>query len=161
MILVWVVLMNPVFSQVQPEPFQNIPPKKLHISASCVFGQLVQFDLKDGVVIYHQVDTNKRTRDKSVHPSPEAWAKFVNRLNEAKLYCWSPEYKIMALDGGDWSITIAVGAHEFYSHGDNAYPKDGAEYLTAKEISPSRPFMLIWKAACDLVQEDPGNYPLK
>ncbi len=35
-----------------------------------------------------------------VHPDLKAWLKFVNKLNELKLYRWAPEYPDPGVDDG-------------------------------------------------------------
>lgn len=162
LVLTWFTSTVHGLAQELPQSFPDLPPKRLHVLVSCVFGNEAGFDLKEGVLTFYAKGLDKGTQQISIHPSREAWRKFVQVLNDIKMYAWSPQYtKVNVLDGGGWRVDLAIGSREFDSKGINAYPNDDAVYLPAKEANPSRSFMRFWTALCELVGEDFKNHPLK
>lgn len=162
LVLVCICPRLPILGQDLPQPFPVVVPKRLHFVVGNVFGGEVRIDLMNDAVIYSRTEVDKSVRQKTVQPTPIAWHKFVEKLNEAKMYSWAPQYKNSnVLDGGGWKMDLIFGKREFFSEGINDYPKDGAVYLAAKELNPSHTFEIVWTALCELVGEDPAGYPLK
>jgi hypothetical protein len=103
-------------------------------------------------VTYKVTAGNKVIDSATVTPSPDDWFKFIQGLNTAKVYAWSPKYEYPG-QGGSWVIDLAMEDRTFGSEGANEYPKDGAESEpnASPGSGPSVPFQVFWQAALGLV----------
>jgi hypothetical protein len=103
-------------------------------------------------VIYKVTLGNKVLENLTVHPSGEDWFKFIQAVNEAKVYRWAPKYEYPG-QGPSWVIDLTMDDRTFNSEGTNEYPKSGDEAQPAADpkAGPSVPFLRFWQAVLGLV----------
>jgi hypothetical protein len=103
-------------------------------------------------VTYKVTTGNKVVEAATVTPSPDDWFKFIQGLNAAKVYRWSPKYEYPG-QGSSWVIDLAMDDRAFASEGANEYPKDGAESEpnASPGSGPTVPFQIFWQTALVLV----------
>ena len=146
-----------------PHPFPVATPSRFHFVIVNVFGRSLELTLDKGVVTSSRcesprTDGSTPKTEKSVTPTTADWHKFIRALNRAGVYQWAPSYRNPdELDGGGWKIEMKVGRYEFYSKGDNGYPRDDGVYMTSGSGSPSDAFLAFWKAVCQLVAKIPRS----
>ncbi len=105
---------------------------------------------------------NKILVDLTVNPSGDDWFKFIQGLNDAKVYKWVPEYEYPG-QGETWVIDLTMDDRTFKSEGTNEFPKNGDESQPAADpkAGPSIPFQLFWQAVLGLVGKVPPPPPPK
>lgn len=113
-------------------------------------------------VIYKVTQGNTVLENITVHPSGDDWFKFIQGLNDAKVYKWAPKYEYPG-QGPTWVIDLTMEDRKFNSEGTNEYPKNGAESQPAADpkAGPSIPFELFWQAVLGLVGKVQPSSPAK
>jgi hypothetical protein len=115
--------------------------------------------LSGDALIYIRTDGGSKVLEtKTVHASGDDWFKFIQALNAAKVYKWSPKYEYPG-QGPSWVIDFGMENRKFYSEGTNEFPMNGDEAQPAGDpkAGPSIPFQLYWAAVLALVgKEQPG-----
>lgn len=114
-------------------------------------GTSVSIQLAGDAVIYKVTQGDKVLETATTHPDGDAWFKFIQGLNGAKVYQWAPKYEYPG-QGATWVIDLTMEDRKFTSMGTNEYPKDGNEAQPAAnpKAGPSLPFQLFWQAALEL-----------
>ncbi len=126
-------------------------------------GNTISVQLSGDDVIYKLVSGNTVIENVTVHPSGDDWFKFIQSLNDAKVYKWAPNYEYPG-QGPTWVVDLAMDGVAFKSGGTNEYPKEGDESQPAADpkAGPSIPFQLFWQAVLVLVGKDkPPGSPAK
>jgi hypothetical protein len=115
-------------------------------------GAAVVVQTAGDAVTYKVTLGNKVLEDLTVHPSGDDWFKFIQTLNEAKVYKWAPKYYYPG-QGPAWVIDLVMEDRTFKSEGTNEYPKNGDESQPAADpkAGPTIPFDLFWQAVLGLV----------
>jgi hypothetical protein len=113
-------------------------------------------------VTYKVTLGNKVLEDLTVQPSADDWFKFIQGLNDAKVYAWAPQYYYPG-QGPTWVVDFVMDDRNFKSEGTNEYPKNGDESQPAADpkAGPSVPFQLFWQAVLNLVGKVPLPPPPK
>jgi hypothetical protein len=113
-------------------------------------------------VLYKVTQGNKVLESLTAHPSGDDWFEFIQGLNAAKVYTWSPKYWFPG-QGTDWVIELVMDDRKFSSEGANEFPKNGDEAQPAADpkAGPSIPFELFWQAALGLVGKGAPPSPAK
>src|SRR5476649_1253510 len=89
-------------------------------------GAAVVIQSSGDAVIYKVTLGNKVLESLTVHPSGEDWFKFIQALNDAKVYKWATKYYYPG-QGPTWVIDLVMEDRKFTSGGTNEYPKSGDE----------------------------------
>lgn len=115
-------------------------------------GAVVAIQEAGDSVTYKVTLGNKVLENLTVHPTDDDWFKFIQALNQAKVYRWTSKYYYPG-QGPTWVIDLTMDDRKFYSEGTNEYPKNGDETQgQANPASgPSVPFQLFWQAVLGLV----------
>jgi hypothetical protein len=115
-------------------------------------GNTISVQLTDDGVVYKLTSGNTLIENVLVHPSGDDWFKFIQTLNEAKVYQWAPDYQYPG-QGPTWVIDLAMEGVVFKSGGTNEYPKEGdvAKPAAQPKAGPSIPFQLFWQGVMELV----------
>ena len=115
-------------------------------------GAAVVVQTAGDAVIYKVTLGDKVLDNLTVHPSGDDWFKFIQGLNDAKVYKWAPKYYYPG-QGPAWVIDLTMEDRTFKSEGTNEYPKNGdeAEPAADPKAGPSIPFELFWQAVLGLV----------
>jgi len=115
-----------------------------------------------GEAVVYTVTTAGKAETTTVHPSGDAWFKFIQDLNSANVYQWAPKYYYPG-QGASWVIDIVLPDRTFNSEGTNDYPKNGAvtEPAADPKGEPSIPFLFFWQAVLELVGKVPPSPPAK
>jgi len=119
--------------------------------------------LSGDALIYKRTDGGSKVLEtKTVHPTSDDWFKFIQALNAAKVYKWTPKYEYPG-QGPSWVIDFGMENRKFYSEGTNEYPKNGDEAQPAGDpkTGPSIPFQLYWVAVLELVGKGPAGTAAK
>jgi hypothetical protein len=133
------------------EPFPPARFTSLYIERDDKGAAVVVQSTGDAVT-YKVTLGNKVLEDLTVHPSGDDWFKFIQALNDAKVYKWAPQYEYPG-QGPTWVIDLTMNDRTFKSGGTNEYPKNGDESQPAADpkAGPSIPFQLFWQAVLGLV----------
>jgi hypothetical protein len=110
-----------------------------------------------GDAISYQVTSGGKVVESIVaHPTGDDWFKFIQGLNSAKVYNWTPKYWYPG-QGPSWAIDLVMDDRKFASEGANEYPLNGDEAKPAADPLgvPSIPFQLFWQAVLTLVGKQP------
>ena len=111
-------------------------PEKLEFYIGGYTGPSYSVVWKRGTLLYRRCSERFRGEEKHrVKPSPEAWAKFWDRLDELGFWSWGGAYQAseLILDGTSWSVEIAKGQRIVEAHGSNAYPPTDPESGSSDE----------------------------
>ena len=124
-------------------------------------GAAVVVQAAGDAVTYKVTLGEKVLEDLTVHPSGDDWFKFIQALNDAKVYKWAPNYYYPG-QGSTWVIDLVMEDRKFASEGVNEYPKNGDEAQPAADpkAGPSIPFQLFWQAVLKLVGKVPPPPPV-
>ena len=155
--LVTVSLWLPIrAADVVPDPFSPARITTLYLEKD-EKGTAITIQLAGDAVIYKKSVDGKEVENLTVHPSTDDWFNFVQGLNTAKVYKWSPNYDYPG-QGPSWVIDLATEDRTFNSAGRNEYPKDGKEDQPQADpnAGPSAPFLIFWQAALALVGKTPA-----
>jgi hypothetical protein len=133
------------------EPFPPAQMTSLYIERDDNGSTMVLQSSGDGVT-YRVSQGDKVVETVTVHPSGEDWFKFIQALNAAKVYNWSPKYYYPG-QGPSWVIDLAMEDRKFNSEGTNEYPLNGNESQPQANPAsgPSVPFQLFWQAVLGLI----------
>jgi hypothetical protein len=125
-------------------------------------GAAVVVQTAGDAVIYKVTLGTKVLESLTVHPSGDDWFKFIQALNDAKVYKWATKYEYPG-QGPSWVIDLVMENRKFNSEGTNEYPKNGDEAQPAADpkAGPSIPFQLFWQAVLGLVGKVPPPSPPK
>ncbi len=127
-------------------------PDKLSIFVGGYTGSSYSVELKRGALVYTRCSFGfEKEESCTVKPSPEAWEKFLERLDEADVWSWSGRYDTPGiLDGTDWSAVISVGERSVEAGGSNGYPPASSKAESvSNSCEPDSHFSLF----CDAVSE--------
>ncbi len=143
------------------EPFPPARFTSLYIERDDKGAAVVVQSAGDAVT-YKVTNGNKVLENLTVHPSGDDWFKFIQGLNDAKVYKWAPKYEYPGR-GCAWVIDLAMADRVFKSEGTNEYPKNGDEAQPAADpqAGPSIPFEIFWQAVLGLVGKVPPLPPPK
>ncbi len=111
-------------------------PEKLSLYIGGYMGTSYSVELKRGALLYKcWSDGSKGEEKHRIKPSPEAWAKFRDRLDELGFWSWNGDYQPpgIILDGTSWSVEISVAGRSVEAHGCNAYPPSDPESGSSQE----------------------------
>jgi hypothetical protein len=113
-------------------------------------------------VTYTVTKAGKVMETVAVHPSGDDWFQFIQKLNAAKVYRWSPKYYYPG-QGGSWVIDLVMADRKFGSEGVNDYPMNGDESQPSADpkAGPTIPFLLFWQAVLGLVGKNEAAAPSK
>jgi hypothetical protein len=138
------------------EPFPPARFTSLYIERDDKDAVTVQTD--GDSVVYKVTRGNKVLENLTVHPTGDDWFKFIQALNEAKVYRWTPRYYYPG-QGPSWVVDFTMEDRIFNSEGTNEYPKNGDEAQPAADpkAGPSIPFLLFWQAVLELVGKAPPS----
>jgi hypothetical protein len=133
------------------EPFPPARFTSLYIERDDKGATVVVQSMGDAVS-YKVTLGNKVLENLTVQPSDDDWFKFIQRLNAAKVYKWTPKYYYPG-QGASWAIDLVMEDRTFTSEGTNEYPKNGDESQPAADPKggESVPFQLFWQAVLGLV----------
>jgi len=160
--LLALILCLPLFAAtIVAEPF---PPERftsLYIEKD-MGDTSITIRMAGDAVVFKTTTGGKVLENTTVHPSADDWFKFIQGLNDAKVYKWARKYQYPG-QGASWAIDLAMEDRKFASEGSNEYPKEGAEDQPAADpkAGPSIPFQLFWQAALGLVGKTPPPAPSK
>ena len=140
-------------SDVVAEPF---PPAKLtafYIERDDK-AATVSVVLQGDALIYKTTLNGKVQEQLTLHPSADDWFQFIQMLNSAKVYKWSPKYYYPG-QGPSWVIDFDMTDRKFKSEGTNEFPKEGdeAQPQANPATGPSVPFQLFWQAVLKLSRQ--------
>ena len=138
-------------ASVVAEPFPPARFTSLYIERD-EKGAAVVVQSAGDAVTYKVTLGNKVLESLTVHPSGDDWFKFIQALNDAKVYNWAPKYEYPG-QGPTWVIDLVMADRKFNSEGTNEYPKNGDESQPQANPAsgPSIPFQLFWQAVLGLV----------
>ena len=157
-ILLAVIFALPLHAQnIVAEPFPPAKFTSLYIERD-EKGATISIQLAGDALIYKTTFQGKELENVTVHPSDDDWFKFIQALNAAKVYKWTPKYEYPG-QGPSWVIDFGMENRKFYSEGTNEFPMNGDEAQPAGDpkAGPSIPFQLYWAAVLALVgKEQPG-----
>jgi hypothetical protein len=133
------------------EPFPPARFSSLYIERDDKDATVVVQTAGDAVT-YKVTLGNKVLENLTVHPSGDDWFKFIQGLNDAKVYKWAPKYYYPG-QGPTWVIDLVMEDRKLNSAGTNEYPKNGDESQPAADpkAGSSIPFDLFWQAVLGLV----------
>jgi len=119
-------------------------------------GAIISVQLQGDALIYRTTLEGKELENVTLHPTDDDWFKFVQALNAAKVYTWSPKYYYPG-QGPSWVVDFDMKDRQFNSSGTNEFPKAGDEAngQANPASGPSVPFQLFWQAAMTLVGKNP------
>ncbi len=159
--LVVVSGLNVQAATIVPEPFPPARFSSLYMERDDK-GAAVVVQTAGDAVTYKVTLGNKVLENLTVHPSGDDWFKFIQGLNNAKVYKWAPKYEFPG-QGPSWIIDIVMEDRTFNSAGTNDYPKNGDESQPQADSAsgPSIPFQLFWQAVLGLVGKVPSPPPPK
>jgi hypothetical protein len=148
-------------ANVVAQPFPPARFTSLYIEKD-VKGTAIIVQMAGDAVVYKVSQGNLVFENITVHPSGDDWFKFIQGLNEAKVYKWAPKYEYPG-QGPTWVIDLVMEDRKFNSEGTNEYPKNGDESQPAADpkAGPSIPFQLFWQAVLGLVGKLPPPPPPK
>ncbi len=150
---------SPGAANVVADPFPPARFTNLYIERD-EKGATVSVQSNGDAVTYKVALGNKVLESLTVHPSGDDWFKFIQALNDAKVYKWAPKYYYPG-QGPTWVIDFTMEDRKFNSSGTNEYPKDGSEGQPQADpkAGPSIPFQLFWQAVLTLVGKVPPPPP--
>jgi hypothetical protein len=139
---------------VVPDPFPPAKFTSLYIEKD-EKGKIMSVQLTGDDVVFKCVIDGKEIDSATVHPSGDDWFQFIQALNLAKVYKWSPNYTYPG-QGITWVIDLATENRKLTSGGTNEFPKEGAEDQPQADpnAGPSTSFQIVWQAAMALVGKD-------
>jgi len=156
-----VLLAAPVVraANVVAEPFPPARFTSLYIERDQK-GAATTVQIDGDAVIYKVMLGDKVLESLTAHPSADDWFKFIQGLNDAKVYKWAPQYEYPG-QGPAWVIDLVMEDRKFNSAGKNDYPKTGDESQpqTDPKAGPSISFELFWQAVLNLVGKAPPPPP--
>ena len=156
LVLLSFILLVPLHAaNVVPDPFQPALISSLTIEKHD--GDTVTTIQMVGDALYYKLIIQGKVTDQAtVHPAGDDWFKFIQGLNNAKVYKWLPKYYYPG-QGATWYIDLGMENRPFTSAGTNEYPKEGAEDQAQADpkAGPSIPFLIFWQAALELVGKAP------
>jgi hypothetical protein len=155
-ILLAVIFALPLHAQnIVAEPFPPAKFTSLYIERD-EKGATISIQLAGDALIYKTTFQGKELENVTVHPSDDDWFKFIQAINAAKVYKWSPSYYYPG-QGPSWVIDFDMQDRKFNSAGTNEFPKEGdvAQGQANPPSGPSVPFQLFWQAAMTLVGKAP------
>jgi hypothetical protein len=161
-ILLAAVLCLPLHAAtVVAEPFPPARLTSLYIERDDK-GAAVMVQATGDAVTYKVTLGNKVLENLTVQPSADDWFKFIQTLNDAKVYKWAPQYYYPG-QGPTWVVDLVMDDRKFNSAGTNEYPKNGDESQPAADpkAGPSVPFQLFWQGVLGLVGKVPPPPPPK
>ena len=157
LISLFVFLVTPMVcrADIVAEPFPPARFTSLYIERD-IKGAEMTVQMAGDTVIYKVTLGDKILESLTAHPSDDAWFKFIQGLNDAKVYKWAPRYEYPG-QGPAWVIDLVMEDRKFNSSGKNDYPKTGdeAQPQADPKAGPSIPFDLFWQAALTLVGKVP------
>jgi hypothetical protein len=139
-------------ADVVAEPFPPAKLSNLYIQRGELNGATISVQVQGDALIYTSMQGKKMVETLTLHPSGDDWFKFIQALNAAKVYKWSPKYYYPG-QGGTWVISFDLPDRSFSSEGTNEFPKQGdeAQGQANPATGPSVPFQLFWQAVLTLV----------
>ena len=150
--LLALVLAQPLrAADVVAEPFPPARFTSLYIERDEKGASVVIQSTGDSVT-YKVMLGDKVLENLTAHPSADDWFKFIQGLNDAKVYKWAPKYYYPG-QGSTWLVDLTMEDRKFDSSGTNEYPKNGDESQPAADprAGPSISFQLFWQAVLGLV----------
>jgi hypothetical protein len=135
-----------------PEPFPPAKLSNLYIQRGELNGDTITVQVQGDALIYTSTQGKKVVETSTIHPSGDDWFKFIQALNAAKVYKWSPKYYYPG-QGETWVISFDLPDRSFSSEGTDEFPKNGdeAQGQANPASGPSVPFQLFWQAVLTLV----------
>jgi hypothetical protein len=132
------------------EPFPPARFTSLYIEWD-VKRRATTIQLVNDTLVYKVMQGDKVLETSTVRPSSDTWFKFIQDLNNAKVYNWAEKYYYPG-QGDSWVIDATMNDRKFLSGGTNEYPKSGdeAQPQANPASGPSVPFQLFWQAALQL-----------
>jgi hypothetical protein len=109
------------------------------------------------VVTFQRKVAGKVLPEKTFHLSPDkaAWTRFLQEINETKLYRWSKIYPNPGVyDGEQWSVDMEIDGRKIHSEGDNNYPVDGNESKPTNSPQGSPAFDRLCQAVSHLIGQE-------
>jgi hypothetical protein len=148
-------------ANVVAEPFPPASFDSLYIERDDA-GSLTVFRGTGDTINYKVTKGDKVVEELTVRPSGDDWFQFIQKLNAAKVYQWSPKYEYPG-QGGSWVIDLVMADRKFGSEGSNDYPMNGnvAQPNADPKAGPTIPFLLFWQAVMALVGKDVSGTPVK
>lgn len=111
----------------EPAPLPLRPPDAFQATVGGFKAPTCTVELR-GDGLHYEVRTSREVlKTAVVHPTAEAWSRFLRRMNEIRLSRWAPSYSSLALDGTWWKLTLRSGDRTIASQGSNNYPEAGRE----------------------------------
>jgi len=112
-------------------PFPLTVPEALFVSVGGGLRGPSYTAIFDGKgLAYFQVG-GKSAEKVILHPKPEAWRKFMGRMNDLKVYSWATDYalpKSAASPGTRWILLLRSGGQTVKSKGDGGFPPEDAAF---------------------------------
>ena len=144
-----------------PDPFQPTQVMSLYIEKHDG-DSVISIQLAGDALTYKVVKQGKVTDETVTHPLGDDWFKFIQGLNNAKVYKWTAKYYYPG-QGASWFIDLGMENRPFKSEGTNEYPKEGAEDQPQADpkAGASTSFLLFWQAALELAGKAPPPAPAK
>jgi len=141
-----------------PDPFPPARFTNLYMEKD-EKGKVMSIQLSGEDVIFKCLVDGKEIDSAKVHPSGDDWFQFIQALNLAKVYKWSPNYTYPG-QGITWIIDLGMENRKLTTGGTNDFPKEGAENQPQADpkAGPSTPFQIAWLAAMALAgkSQPPG-----
>ena len=130
-LLLFLLLAVTVLRAEEGVPFPLTVPEALFVSVGA--GQhghsyTAVFDGKG--LAYFQVG-GKAAEKVIIHPKPEAWRKFMGRMNDLKVYRWAADYglpKSAVSQGTQWILLLRSGGQTVKSKGGGSFPAEDASF---------------------------------
>lgn len=153
----FVLLVAPVVcvADVVAEPFPPAHFTSLYVERDQK-GAETTVQMVGDAVIFKVTLGDKVLESLTAHPTDDAWLKFIQGLNDAKVYKWASRYEYPG-QGPAWVIDLVMEDRKFNSAGKNDYPKNGdeAQPQADPKAGPSIPFELFWQSVLTLVGKTP------
>jgi len=142
-------------SSMEDKPFPDTLPTRFFVQVGGGLDGTNSVELKKDILFFQRTERGKVVVEKSfqVRPTKEAWTRFIQEINVAKLYRWSKNYQnLNVLDGEQWQVDLEIDGRKIHSEGDNSYPTDGDEAKpTSSFPANSPPFDRLCQAVSHLI----------